>query len=133
MTDSITSDAAIQAARNALNGLTKKQEVISQNLANLDTPGYQAQTVDFQTTLTNALGGSGKLRLTTNNSAHIDTVAKQSDTIQISSKKGGTERADGNNIDIDVELVDMTETVVNYQAMVQLVAKKFTLLKQIIK
>jgi flagellar basal-body rod protein FlgB len=133
MTDSITSDAAIQAAQNALNGLTKKQEVISQNLANIDTPGYQAQSVDFETTLSNAINGKGRLRMITNNSAHMDTASKQSDIVQISSRKGGTERADGNDVDIDTELVDMTETVVNYQAMVQTISKKFALLKQIIK
>jgi flagellar basal-body rod protein FlgB len=133
MTDSITSDATIQAAQNALNGLTKKQEVIGQNLANIDTPGYQAQAVDFETTLNNAINGTGRLRLITNNSAHMDSASNQGDIIQISSRKGGTERADGNNVDIDVELVDMTETVVNYQAMVQAIAKKFSLLKQIIK
>jgi len=133
MTDSITSDAAMRAAQNALNGLTKKQEVISQNLANIDTPAYKAQTVDFQTTLDTAMGSKGKLHLITNHIKHIDTAGNQSASIQISSKKGGTERADGNNVDIDAELTDMTETVLNYQAMVQLVAKKFNLLKQVIK
>ncbi len=133
MTESITSDSAIQAAQNALNGLTKKQEVISQNLANIDTPGYQAQAVDFETTLTNALKGKGRLHMIKSDPAHMDTASKQSDVIQINSRKGGTERADGNNVDIDTELVDMTETVVNYQAMVQTIAKKFALLKQIIK
>ena len=133
MTDPITSDPAMRAAQGALDGLTKKQEVIGQNLANVDTPAYKAQTVDFQTTLTKAMGSKGKLRMVTDHAKHIDTAERDSTSIQISSKKGGTERADGNNVDIDVELTDMTETVLSYQAMVQLVTKKFNLLKLVIK
>lgn len=133
MSNSIISDATAQAVKSALNGLTKKQEVISQNLANVDTPAYQSQTVDFQTTLNNTIKSSGTLHLAKNNSAHMDSASNQKDLIQISSRKGGTDRADGNNVDIDVEMVDMTETVVNYQAMVQTLTKKFALLKQIIK
>lgn len=133
MSDSIVSDATTQVVKSALNGLTKKQEVISQNLANVDTPAYQAQTVDFQTTLNNTINGSGTLRLIKNNSAHLESTSSQKDFVQISARKGGTDRADGNNVDIDTEMVDMTETVVNYQAMIQTLTKKFTLLKQIIK
>ena len=71
--------------------------------------------------------------MVTDHAKHIDTAERDSTSIQISSKKGGTERADGNNVDIDVELTDMTETVLSYQAMVQLVTKKFNLLKLVIK
>jgi len=133
MSNSIVSDATTQVVKSALNGLTKKQEVISQNLANVDTPAYQAQNVDFQTMLNNTINGSGTLRLVKNNSKHLDTASSQKDFVQISSREGGTDRADGNNVDVDVEMVDMTETVVSYQAMVQTLTKKFTLLKQIIK
>lgn len=133
MSDSLVSDATSQVVKNALNGLVKKQEVVSQNLANVDTPSYQAQTVDFQTTLSNSMKGVGKLGLAKNNSAHMDSASYQKDFVQISARKGGTDRADGNNVDIDTELVDMTEAVVNYQAMVQTLTKKYALLKQIIK
>lgn len=133
MSDSMISDATAQAVKSALSGLTKKQEVISQNLANVDTPAYQAQNVDFQTTLNNTINGTGTLHLVKNNSAHMDTASSQKDFVQISSRKGGTDRADGNNVDIDVEMVDMTETVVNYQAMVQTLTKKYNLLKTVIK
>ncbi|MBN1536739.1 MAG: flagellar basal body rod protein FlgB [Anaerolineales bacterium] len=133
MSDSIVSDTTTQVVKSALNGLSRKQEVISQNLANVDTPAYQAQSVDFQTTLNNTLNGTGTLRMAKNNIAHMDSASSQKDFVQISNRKGGTDRADGNNVDIDVEMVDMTETVINYQAIVQALTKKFTLLKQIIK
>jgi flagellar basal-body rod protein FlgB len=129
MSDSIVSDATTQVVKSALNGLTKKQEVISQNLANVDTPAYQAQTVDFQTTLNNTINGSGTLRLIKNNSAHLESTSSQKDFVQISARKGGTDRADGNNVDIDTEMVDKTETVCELPGNGSNINQKITLHK----
>ncbi len=47
MSGSLFTDNAIRAAKLALDGLSMKQGVISNNIANVDTPGYRAQEVDF--------------------------------------------------------------------------------------
>jgi flagellar basal-body rod protein FlgB len=46
-------------------------------------------------------------------------------------RTGGSMRADGNNVDIDVELMEMTETGIAYQALTQAASKKLALLKSI--
>jgi flagellar basal-body rod protein FlgB len=130
MTDPITSDSSIRAAKLALDGLSAREEIIGNNLANIDTPGYQSQDVDFRTTLRKAVDSNQSLQMVSTNKAHLASPAV-SRQIQVQLKKGGTERADGNNVDIDVELTEMTETVVQYQAMSQLISKKFLLLKTI--
>jgi flagellar basal-body rod protein FlgB len=131
MVDSITNNDTIRALNIALNGLSSQQEMIGQNLANVDTPGYHAQTVDFKSALRQVIQDRNKIRLVTTNPTHLAS-STVSTPIQVSLRKGGTERADGNNVDIDTELTQMTETYIQYQAMSQLVSKKLAGLKYII-
>ena len=45
---SMIDNQSLQAARLALNGLSLRQQVISRNVANVDTPGYQSQDINFE-------------------------------------------------------------------------------------
>ncbi|MGB9640579.1 MAG: flagellar basal body rod protein FlgB [Anaerolineales bacterium] len=131
MSDPILFDSSIQAMKAALDGLSTQQEVIGQNIANVDTPGYRAQKVDFRSALQSAMNKSGKVLMKTTNPAHLQG-GKAEGKVQISLREGGASRADGNNVDIDVELSQMTETVIQYQALSQLISKKFAGIKTII-
>ena len=51
MSNSLFTDSATQAAKLALDGMSQQQQVISRNLANVDTPGYHAQQMDFKSAL----------------------------------------------------------------------------------
>ena len=131
MSDPITTDPAMRIAQQALEGLALQQEVIGHNLANVDTPAYHSQAVDFQSALRRALDKSDTLQLTTTNVAHQLTTARP-DRVQIFDRRGGSLRADGNNVDVDVELSQMAETGISYQAITQLISKKFLLLRSIV-
>jgi len=131
MSDPLLFDTSIQAMKSALDGLSAQQEIIGQNIANVDTPGYRAQKVDFRAALQSAMNKTGKVMLKTTNTAHLQG-GKSNERIQVSLREGGTSRADGNNVDIDVELSQMTETVIQYQALTELISKKFAGLKTII-
>ena len=130
MTDSIFSDNAIRAARLALDGLSMKQQVISRNLANVDTPGYQAQTVNFEDTLKRALNEGPTLEMKVTDNLH-QVSAEQSTGFASKLRPGGTERADQNNVDVDVEMIDMSETGIQYQAVSQAISQKLLLLKNL--
>jgi flagellar basal-body rod protein FlgB len=130
MGDPLISDKSLTAARAALDGLTLQQDVIGHNLANIDTPGYRSQTVDFQTSLRRALGSGRGLQLRATHVAHQGFL-QRADRAQMLNRPGGALRADGNNVDIDVEMAQMTETGIQYQAITQLVTKKFQLLKSL--
>lgn len=110
MTDAITS--AIQVA---LDGLSKRQSVINSNIANVDTPGYVAKTADFETNLQKALKGNRSVDLTP----------------QMGESTAPT-NLQGNNVDIDNETVNSMQTEMQYQAMIQAMNAKFTILKNAI-
>jgi flagellar basal-body rod protein FlgB len=120
----------MQAARLALNGLGLRQQVISRNIANVDTPGYQAQDVNFEQAVQQALKKVEQPSLSVTNVAHIQPGQSTTSFIK-ADRPGGSERADGNDVDIDNELMQMNETGVRYQALTQLVNLKFQLIKNL--
>ncbi len=131
MSPSLFGDMGFQSAKIALDGLSVRQQAISNNLSNVDTPGYKARTVKFEDTLQRALGKSKqKTNMNVTQEGHIKYPAKQVGIQQIL-REGGSERADGNNVDIDTELIDMTEAGIRYQTISQLVSKKLVLLRTI--
>lgn len=130
MTDSLFADNAARAAKLALNGLSLRQQVISRNLANVDTPGYQAQTVNFEDTLKRALNESPTLAMKVTDDLH-QVSSEQSLGFTSKLRPGGTDRADQNNVDIDVEMIDMSETGIQYQAVSQSLSQKLLLLKNL--
>lgn len=128
MSAGILPDDAIRTAARALNGLARRQEITSHNIANVDTPGYRAQQVNFETALKRISGTDRHIPV---QSTHIKHLASPSRSVrfEVENQKGGTEREDGNNVDIDLELATLTETGVRYQALSNLVSRKLRLLK----
>ena len=132
MSDSLFSDVSSVTAKAALDGLSLRQQAISRNIANIDTPAYQAETVDFQTTLSRMVDGDTLLPLKITDDAHL-TTAESNPLFAVSLRPGGSTRADQNNVDIDVEMADMSEAGIQYQAVSQAISKKLLLLKTLAK
>jgi len=65
------------------------------------------------------------------NKLHLDSSSSSSSFYNTSNRAGGTYREDGNNVDIDTELIDMSETSIKYQAISQEISSKLLLLKSI--
>ncbi len=132
MADFLGVDPAISAAKTALEGLGQRQQVISRNIANVDTPGYQAQTYSFEDSLKAAMQPPSNFQMVVTDEHHIGiSHSTPTPMVGTSARTGGSERADGNNVDVDVELTDMAETGIRYQALTQSASKKLALLKSI--
>jgi flagellar basal-body rod protein FlgB len=121
---------SMQAARIALDGLSLRQQMISRNIANVDTPGYQAQNVSFEAAVKSALTKAEQPALTVTNVAHLQPTTSTAAAITVD-RPGSTQRADGNDVDIDNELTQMNDTSLRYQALTEMVNLKFSLLKAI--
>ncbi|HPH96747.1 MAG TPA: flagellar basal body rod protein FlgB [Anaerolineaceae bacterium] len=131
MFDPIYGDASLTAAKAALDGLSLRRDLISQNLANTDTPGYRSQQVRFEDALNRAMNSTGRLALSTTHAGHQLSSNSLAQLYQVELRPGGTLRADGNNVDIDTEMTQMVETSLRYQTFSQAVSKKLALLKNI--
>jgi flagellar basal-body rod protein FlgB len=132
MSSSLFSDDAISAASLALKGLAARQQTISSNIANVDSPGYSAKELNFETMLQRTLNSTASsVSMAKTNKLHMDTNTSSSSFYTTNNRAGGTYREDGNNVDIDTELIDMSETNIKYQAISQGISSKLLLLKSI--
>jgi flagellar basal-body rod protein FlgB len=134
MTNPIFNDPAFKASRLALDGLSLRQKVTANNIANVDTPNFKAQHVSFEDQLQQALTDNEQpgLPLTAPNPGHLGGSTSKSTLISVRHQANDL-RNDGNNVDIDVEMTNLAETQLRYQALTQLTGMKFTLLKSIIR
>jgi flagellar basal-body rod protein FlgB len=122
------SDAAVMASlHRQLTFAAAKQVVASSNLANINTPGYKAKATSFSDSLARQInGGPG---LATTNAHHI---GGDTDIASISSTKeaeGLPARRDGNTVQIDRELLNMTAAAGEFSRAQTALAAKFRLVR----
>lgn len=101
----------------ALDYTSKKHKIISQNISNFNTPNYKRKVVSFEDELRKALGKTSNIALRTNNEKHITNQPSFHNLKpKIIEDKSKSIRNDGNNVDIDVEMSDMIQNSLKYQA-----------------
>lgn len=122
-------DNTFQALAKSLDLRSQRQVVISSNIANADTPGYQAQTLDFEGALARALTLDEK-PIDRTNSKHMTSAGEVGEIKgEIYNQINDVVREDGNTVDRDAEMVSMSENQLLYNAAADLVKKKLALLK----
>ncbi|PKM49892.1 MAG: flagellar basal body rod protein FlgB [Firmicutes bacterium HGW-Firmicutes-7] len=107
----------------ALDASWLKSEAISNNIANVDTPGYKRSDVVFESYLQQALDSKGRI--------------KQGSLSRVSPKviKDNTNlsyRIDGNNVDIDTEMAYMAQNQIKYNTLISQVNYNFNRLKMVL-
>jgi flagellar basal-body rod protein FlgB len=107
-----------------------RNEVISNNIANVDTPGYKRQDVDFETQLRQALRSTQFKSVDARVSA-INTTELNPSVYTDSS--GYSYRLDGNNVDIDTENVELAANQIKYEGLISSVNQEFSNLKLVMK
>lgn len=107
-----------------LSGLGRRQGSIANNIANIDTPGYQRQQVTFETELQRAFGRT-PARLATTDPRHIAAPSRLRDQLGLDPQQLlESSRLDANTVDIDQEMVLLAETQMRYQAASQVLSRK---------
>jgi flagellar basal-body rod protein FlgB len=127
----ILTDRTLALMGHSLDRLSRTQQVIGHNVANVDTPGYRAKTLSFDATLEHAMGASGQLALARTNARHIDPAAPALAEPRVVDRDNPNMRVDGNTVDINQEMVHLVETGLKYRAIAQLASKRLALLKTI--
>ncbi|WP_127716588.1 flagellar basal body rod protein FlgB [Halobacteriovorax sp. HLS] len=121
----------IQALAASLNFRQMRQEIISSNVANAETPGYKAKKIDFESALARALDVDGKMQMNTTDERHFDVGNGGFNNLkpEIYDDPNGVVSDDGNTVDRDAELAKMAENKILYDASIQLLNKKIGLMK----
>ena len=112
-----------------------KQEVISSNIANINTPNYRCKNLDFQKEINKILTHKTELKLETTNPRHIPypkTSNSEKISPEITECKTTVIGNDKNNVDLDKEMEELAKNHLLYNSYVQLFAKKLKMLKDAI-
>lgn len=92
-----------------------RQKVTAQNIANLNTPGYKRSYVTFSAELKQA---RERLPLRRTNPRHLPHAAMQAEP-HVKTEQHTLRRADENNVDLDVEMLELVTNQLHYNALVQ--------------
>ena len=126
-------DSTIGVASQWLHGLSRRQQAISENIANIDTPGYRSREVPFESELKRAVGRSAT-GLSTTDARHLTTGGRVRDQLSLQDAQQLTSsRLDENNVDIDQQMVQMAETQARYQAAASALSTKIATLRNVIR
>jgi len=123
-----------KALEKALDATWVRNEAISQNLANVDTPGYKRKNVEFEEYLKQAIDGNNLTGFRTDK-RHIPIGGRNIDEVEIKTTEDNSSlsmRLDGNNVDPEREMALMAKNTIQYNTLVQRLSGSFKGIKSVI-
>ncbi|TBW59091.1 flagellar basal body rod protein FlgB [Marinobacter halodurans] len=129
----ISFENALGIHEKALNVRVQRAEILANNLANADTPGFKARDIDFKAALGEAQGQSGELAMARTEPGHIDPDAAMSDRALLMYRNPYQPSLDGNTVDAQQEQARFMRNAMDYQASFQFLNSKFAGLTKAIK
>lgn len=127
---------ALGIHEHALELRTKRAEVLANNIANADTPGFKARDIDFHSLLkqqTQGMAAGDSLKLSTTNGKHLpvnnDPFASDSLLYRMPSQPS----IDGNTVDSQTEKAEFMKNTLDYQSSFQFLSSRFKSLSNAIK
>ncbi len=124
-------DKTTRALGASLNLRQTRNNVISSNIANAETPGYQAKKLDFEDALTRALDLEDIGKLQGEQPGHYPTGPGALSRIKadIYENPDVDVNNDGNTVNVEREMTALAENSIMYKAAIQLINKKMAALK----
>ena len=115
-----------------------RQEMISSNIANVDTPNYRARDISFENLLTDE-----RRRIFPERSASLEMALTDAKHLRPERLEGGPKaeiffrdghlaRNDGNTVDLDVETTEMAKNTVMYNALVAALKKDSAIFRSVL-
>ena len=130
----------MEGAQQALNGFALRHQAIASNVANLNTPGYVKQVVDFERSLMEALEASKPTpkgpEAANDPFDGLSVTASPSNVLltwqpSVTRSTEGAQRLDGNGNAVESEMGGMAHNAIQYNATVSAVTREYQLLKTI--
>lgn len=149
MIRSLLEDGTVVGLERALDGAAVRQQVLANNIANVNTPGFKRSDVGFSGRFLEALAGDGRSGVSLLSAAARgrgagplgprpprgpqsgagDGAGDGAQGVDVVTDSRTSGRNDGNNVDIEVEMAHMSENSLWYQALVRQVSEKFERLR----
>ena len=108
-----------------------RNEVLNNNIANVDTPGFKRQDMVFETLLQNEIGRQGKTSSTLDKKVANVDYKKLKPYVYTDHSQLST-RLDGNNVDIDVEEAELASNQLMYDGIIEGLNSEFERMKAVL-
>jgi len=112
----------------AMRGLQERQRATADNIANIQTPGYQARKVDFESALQGAISDAQQSSFSTG----APVIPDLNNVIQ-GGVTGDPSREDGNNVLLDREQTLGMETKLQYSLVQRALESRYTGLRDVLR
>ncbi len=109
-----------------------RETAITNNIANIDTPGYKRQDVNFEAVLQKELGNTKYTSL----DQKMRGLNGKLGRLNVSTYTDSTNysyRLDGNNVDVDTENVELASEQIRYEALTSSITSQFKRMSAVIK
>jgi flagellar basal-body rod protein FlgB len=139
----------------ALDGLSRRESLIASNLANIDTPGYRSQSIDFESALRNEMasqgmvggptigaasggllppssGPSAAIALRTTDPRHFAGGTTGGGSTPESQTLDASIRNDGNTVDLESEMTALVDTQLRFGAVSKLITGRLGMLRDVV-
>lgn len=115
----------------SLNMRQLRQNIISSNIANAETPNFHAKKLDFEEALSRALDTDNLRGVSVTHSEHFPISGKGMAGVRpdIYENPEGAVNNDGNTVDLEKEMTALSENNLLYKSALQLINKKMAALK----
>lgn len=116
-----------------LDGLSLRNKVIADNIANVDTPNFKRSDVNFEKVLQAALKDkdSGNIQLRRTTAAHLPATTMNANFVVRDNSTSF--RNDGNNVDIDMEMTKLAQNSIHYNALSTAFTSQINMIRQVIQ
>jgi flagellar basal-body rod protein FlgB len=126
MTDSRIFGRPLKVIANSLDISARRHNLISGNIANMDTIGYEPSDLDFGKTLQRAMGDQAPDYLDKTNPRHLSPYGE--DAVSIGSNSEEVDIYHLDSVNIDTEMMNLMENNIKYKTTAELLLRKMTML-----
>lgn len=125
MTAGIFGDPVLTVLEKVMNGCTLRNSVIANNIANVNTPGFKRSSVSFESELAGIITDSDLA-----SGSASDELQNFQPAAEVDLRTAA--RYDGNNVNIDQEMAELSKNTIKFTLASELMKKKLGMLRYVI-
>lgn len=143
----VLSSTTFRALRRGLDFLARREQLSAENIANVDTPGYKARALDFESQLDQIVnprpprlvstdprhfGGPGEVKLVNTSAEHLPVVGKSNEP-RPEFLDPLSARVDENTVDLDREMALLAETQLAFATFTRLLTTRLDTIRTVVR
>ncbi len=121
-------DLSYDLVKKSLDMSSLRQKTISNNIANINTPGFKVGRVEFEEVLRSIKG----IRMSKTDDKHFGIRNIDDIDLKVKNKNTTMLNDNGNNVDIDLEMTELSANEIYYNVLIRQVNSKLSNLNYVI-